>query len=293
MKPTDPAAASASPVLSCEVIARAALTISTDQFPALRRQPGPGAGEHLPNNFLKHSDEQTLAGLASVLQAIESAQIDDSTLSAWGIVAAPCFMGRSTLVTAMARYEAEGAWGMSPHFIPHKSQHAVSGTISQALKIHGPNFGTGGSPSGVVDALFNAAVIVETEDVPGVWVVLTGWEPEYVPDTDGQPLVPVRCLAVALGIVRATHPSSGFQICAYPRLATNSTVVSDGSGIPDLGALARLVDSNPRQMLRWPVAGGGLIEVGSRELFQPLHVNRGPHGHLNGWTAAVGSGMEK
>src|SRR5438067_465552 len=83
--------------------------------------------------------------------------------------------------------------GLSPHFIPHRSQHAISGTISQALKIHGPNFGAGGGPGAAAEALLAGAVLLEGSRLPGVWVVLTGWDPEYVPDPEGRPTCETTC----------------------------------------------------------------------------------------------------
>src|SRR5262249_310020 len=117
-----------------------------EMLPALRQRPGPGIGESLPATFLRHADEQTVAGLPAVLHAIQNSRMSVADFRDWGIVAAPCFIGRATLAVALQRLATEGAWGISPHLIPHRSQHAVSGTISQVLKIFGPNFGAGGGP---------------------------------------------------------------------------------------------------------------------------------------------------
>src|SRR5438445_4469078 len=171
----------------CDIAAFGSVHFTLDLFPALRQKPGPGIGQSLPNNFLKHADEQTVVALAAVLQAIEQFRMSEICFDGWGVAAAPFFLGRATLVQALQRYAAEGAWGLSPHFIPHRSQHAISGTISQALKIHGPNFGAGGGPGAAAEALLAGAVLLEGSRLPGVWVVLTGWDPEYVPDPEGRP----------------------------------------------------------------------------------------------------------
>src|SRR5260370_29668871 len=142
----------------CDVLACASVRAAQDQLPALRQRPGPGIGQSFPATFLKHADEQTVVGLAAVLQAIHDFQLTETRYTDWGVVAAPCFLGRATLVVSLQRYAAEGAWGLSPHFIPHRSQHAVSGTISQALKIHGPNFGAGAGPAVALGALLAGAV---------------------------------------------------------------------------------------------------------------------------------------
>src|SRR6266849_7646094 len=134
-----------------------------DQFAALRQRPGPGPGPGvaLPASLLRHADEQTIAGLAAVLHAIHDFDMNVADFRDWGIAAAPCFLGRATMAVALQRLAAEGAWGISPHVIPHRSQHRVGGTISQVLKIFGPNFGTGGGPGGLVDALLAGPVLLE------------------------------------------------------------------------------------------------------------------------------------
>src|SRR5205823_2855913 len=97
----------------------------------------------------------------------------------WGVLAAPRYLGRSAMAVALQRFAAEGAWGLSPHLIPHHSLHSVSGTISQALKINGPNIGVGGGPGSGAEAFLAATALLSAGQVPGVWVVLTGWDPEY------------------------------------------------------------------------------------------------------------------
>src|SRR2546428_8215646 len=180
----------------CDVAAFGSVHFTLDMFPALRKKPGPGIGQSLPNNFLKHTDEQTVASLAAVLQAVDRCGLSETNFRNWGVVAAPAFLGRATLVSALQHYADEGAWGISPHFIPHCSQHAVAGTISQALKIHGPNFGTGGGPAGAVEALLAGAVLLEGNQLPGVWAVISGWEPEMIPDREGKPTAGCTCQTV-------------------------------------------------------------------------------------------------
>src|SRR5438270_1133598 len=182
-------------------------------FPPLRQRPGTGVGQSLPNNFLKHADELTVASLAAVLEAIERFGLgSESDFTNWGVVAAPTFLGRATLVNALQRYADEGAWGISPHFIPHRSQHAVAGTISQALKIHGPNFGTGGGPGGAAEGLLAGAVLLEGNQLPGIWIALAGWEPEQIPDLEGKPITDAVCRAVAFALVPPKHGSQGIRL---------------------------------------------------------------------------------
>jgi hypothetical protein len=182
------------------VAAAATVRVALESLPDLRRHPGPVCGEPLPPSFLKHADEQTVAGLAAVYKAIQVAGLQTTRFHDWGVVAAPRFLGRPAMAAALQRFQAEGAWGVSPHLIPHRSLHAVSGTISQALKIHGPNFGVGGGPGGPAEALVTAAAMLEGQKLPGVWVVLTCLDPERGPDEMGRPATGTLCIGLALAL---------------------------------------------------------------------------------------------
>jgi hypothetical protein len=183
------------------VLAHAAVRVAPADMAALRQRPGPGAGERLPASFLKHADEQSVAGLAAVLRAVEDHGLGGISFTDWGVLGAPRFIGRVAMATAMHRFAAEGAWGISPHLIPHRSLHAVSGTVSQALKIHGPNFGVGGGPRGAAEGLLTAAALLGSRPLPGVWLVVTGWQPEPVPDAQGHTTTSGVCAAAALALV--------------------------------------------------------------------------------------------
>jgi hypothetical protein len=215
--------------------------VGVAQLAVLRRQPGPGVGTTLPVNFLKHADDQSVAALAAVLQTIEQSGLGQTRFTDWGVVSAPCFLGRATLVQAWQRMQVEGAWGVSPHFIPHRTQHAVSGTISQALKIHGPNFGAGGGPSSMLEALLAAAALLESSKLPGAWVILSGWEPELIPDVEGNPTAPCDCKAVALALVPAQPAWHGLRLRITPATAAEASMAQGRPIMPALGALERFL----------------------------------------------------
>jgi hypothetical protein len=147
----------------------------------------------------------------------------------WGVIAAPRFFGRAKLAAVLSRFAVEGAWGISPHLIPHRSQHALSGTISQALKIHGPNFGAGGGPDSADEALLVAGALLADGQLPGVWVVLTGFAPELVPvatdpSTPETTLLPTSdCLALALALVPPGERGPGLflSVAAGPAAASD------------------------------------------------------------------------
>jgi hypothetical protein len=265
--PQNSATAPAGTEVRCAIAAFGSVLYTLDMFPALRQRPGPGVGQFLPNNFLKHADELTVASLAAVLQAIDRFGMGaEADFERWGVVAAPAFLGRATLVTALQRYADEGAWGLSPHFIPHRSQHAVAGTISQALKIHGPNFGSGGGPGGIAEGMLAGAILLDGNRLPGVWVALAGWEPEFVPDHDGKPTTNCICRAVALALTpsdqrqqamglrvlpagRAGHygPSNGAVFRSNPTLETLQQSLAEPDAIPT--------------KLNWSINGTAAIEL--------------------------------
>ncbi len=205
LEQTAPAAAQ---VVCCDVAAYATQRTAGDDLPALRQKPSPLTGEPLPAAFWKHADEQTVAALAAVFDAIRIHALDAKRFQDWGVLAAPRFLGRAALAVALHRFALEGAWGISPHLIPHRSLHSISGTISQALKIKGPNFGVGGGPHAADEALLVAAGMVADEQLPGVWLVMTGYNPELAPNDpaggseSGKSEKPPAVEAVALALVR-------------------------------------------------------------------------------------------
>jgi hypothetical protein len=193
----------------CDLAAHGAVRVPLAAVGELRRQPGPAGVASLPTNFLKHSDEQTVVGLSAILHAIANHGLRGQGFADWGVLAAPRFLARSTMITSLQRFQAEGAWGVSPHMIPHRSLHSLSGTVSHALQMRGPNFGVGGGHSGAVEVLPTAVSLVECGQVPGVWVVWTAQEPDGAMDLAGQcdPGTICRAFAVAL-----TPPKIGSNV---------------------------------------------------------------------------------
>jgi len=144
----------------CDVAGFGALRVPPEKMPALRQQPGPPHGEPLSPSLLKHLDEQSVVALGAVLHAIKDHGLADTRFTDWGILAAPRFLGRTNMAVALHRFHLEGAWGISPHLIPHHSLHSISGTVSQALKVHGPNFGVGGGPHAADEGFLTAAALL-------------------------------------------------------------------------------------------------------------------------------------
>jgi hypothetical protein len=186
--------------IGCDVVGYATVRAPLAAVAELRRHPGPPLSAALPATFLKHADEQTVVGLSAIFHAIAAHGLRDVSFRDWGVVAAPRFLARSMMITTLQRFLAEGAWGVSPHMIPHRSLHSISGTISHALKINGPNFGVGGGHGGAVEVLLAAVALLDRMRLPGLWVVWTAQEPDGEMDLagHGDPATVCRALAVAL-----------------------------------------------------------------------------------------------
>jgi hypothetical protein len=153
--------------------------------------------------LLRYSDEQTVVGTAAVFTAMNAMERSPDEFQGWGVVAASRYLGRASLAAALRSFLAEGVWGTSPHLIPHFALHSPSGTISLALGVHGPNLGVGGGLHAGAEGFLAALTWLAAGMVPGVWLVLSGWSPELVPDEAGRSAAAGECRALALALVAA------------------------------------------------------------------------------------------
>jgi hypothetical protein len=224
--------------------------------------------------------------MAAVLRAIATGGLGSQRFTEWGVVAAPRFLGRMATAHAIQRFAVEGAWGVSPHLIPHRSLHAVSGTVSQALKIHGPNFGVGGGPGGPLEALRTAAAMVHGDRLPGVWVVLTAWDPEPAADGAGTPVADACCVGLALALTSARPGWTGTRLRLVPAGRLRAPVEKASRGLaPEMlhlnGLLSALTVPDMRSVVVWQFEGGSLLEMERAEASKGLS---GPHA----WTTSGG-----
>lgn len=244
----------------CEVAAFAVARLAYDEAPAVRRRPEPLFGPGLPASFLKHVDEQTLVGLVAVFQAVRHGSWTTESFREWGILAAPHFFGQPHMAASLLRFQAEGAWGVSPHVIPHHSLHSLSGTVSQALKIHGPNLGVGGGPGATGEALLTAAAWIERCLLPGVWVVVSTLEPHSPLAPDGEPPPGTTCVGLALALTPPRPDSVGLRLRLAPGEAARRSASLDlfrlqaaleqGRAARGTGTLV-VAEAAPRLELEW------------------------------------------
>jgi hypothetical protein len=210
-------------VVPLDVVAHASIRATPDEVRQFRQTLTLPSGNRLPAAFLKQAEDQSVVGLAAVAEAMRRHGLTESAFSTWGVLGAPRFLGRVAMVAAIEKMRAEGAWGISPHLIPHRLLHALSGAVSLAFKIRGPNFGVGGGPSGAGEALLIAAAMLDGARLPGLWVVMTGFDPE--PDTrTAEASDACRCNALALALVAARTDRQGL------RLRVGGAHVRQGSG---------------------------------------------------------------
>ena len=275
MKPIrdDPSADGA---LRCAVVGFGHIRATADQLPSLRQNPGVNPRQPISPNFLKHADEQTVVSVAAIFQAIERHGLADIDFTDWGVLAAPRYLGRITTSQAFQRFAAEGAWGISPHLIPHRTLHAISGTVSQALQIHGPNLGVGGGPKADTEVLRVAAAFLANPDLPGLWVVMSGWNPEPIPNPPAEPAetphappfstngfhqVPY-CQAVALALTPLSRAAEGLQLqfhLADP--ARNGHQPKQPLPTFSLETLLATLDSPSTPSNHWLLENNGSVEL--------------------------------
>jgi len=161
---------------------------SIEKFTALRPQ------------LLKHSDEQTLASLVALSQAVDGFPMARE-FTRWAVVSSSRYLGRAAFAGVVEKYQVDGPWGVSVQVIPNATPHAIASTISLALGSHGPCAGAGTAAGDEVHALCAAANLLQHPGCPGVWLAFTAWSPESVFDGSARPGSEAVCLAAVLAVV--------------------------------------------------------------------------------------------
>ena len=232
---------------SCGVLAAGGVRVPWAEIPNLRKSFGSHRGQALAP-LVRQSDEQTVLALAAVMRAVDGAGWRERSFANWGVVASGRSFGRMRFDTAIERYRRLKTRGASPLVVPHLSLHALSGTLSIALGMHGPNYGVSGQADHLGETLLAGLGLIEREDVDGLWVVACDFDPEPTLDADGEPASDVVGHAAALAINREA-----------------STIeLTLGPGIQSGGRLSKLVDwleSPGSSPWRCGVAGVGVLDV--------------------------------
>jgi len=254
------------PGAECDIAAFGIVEATPDLLATLRKNPQPPGCRPLPGNFLKYSDDQTVAALAAVLRAVHEYRLEDRDFTNWAVVAAPRFLGRTPFTAAIDKFHRQGASAVSPLIIPFLSLHVVSGTISMALRIHGPNLGVGGGEGGLVEALLTGLAVAAEDHPPGVWVVLTEWG-DQGPSAGGKdrPAESYLCRAVALALVPAAREPLASLRCSPPATIDFPATARPDCPEPTLATLAAFLvqrggSGTPRHWV-CPLSWGGSLEL--------------------------------
>lgn len=202
------------PSFLCELATWNVTRLSLTELAALRKEPATRLPPHITAQFLKNSDDQTLASLIAIYSGIEALGKEREAYRDWGIVSASQYIGRGSFAATLHKYCKDGPWGVSVQVIPHNMLHSISSTISLTLPCVGPCLGAGGGIQGEMDALLIAVNLLSGGQIPGVWVTWSVWDPELIIDEAGKPKSESSCIAVALALIPITaqEPRAQFEL---------------------------------------------------------------------------------
>ncbi len=200
---SDPATCS----LECAVTAYATSRFSLEDANALRKQSDTLPG-NLGNSVLRHSDEQTLAALVAVRDAVNRLPTPPESFDKWGVVFSTRYLGRSAFAQALTKFAVDGPWNVSVQVVPNRSLHSPASMVGLALGCHGPCVGVGGGLDGETDAWITASSLLDQQKLPGMILVFSGWEPDNGIDVEGVPLAVTSCTALVLALQPISTPTS-------------------------------------------------------------------------------------
>ena len=204
-------AASTASSLECSITSYAITRFSFDEVNALRKQSDNLPGS-LGNSVLRHSDEQTLAALVAVREAIQQFDATPEAFQEWGVVCSSRYLGRSAFAQALTKFAVDGPWNVSVQVVPNRSLHSPASMVGLALGCHGPCVGVGGGLDGETDAWITATSLIDQQALPGMWLVFSGWEPDEHIDVEGNPLTESRCTALVLALQSVSAVGSKARI---------------------------------------------------------------------------------
>jgi hypothetical protein len=217
------------------VIASAAARAPLAAFGALRKCPPQFPGVKLAGHFLKHADEQTVLALVALRRAVERFRLDTTEQTNWAILGVPRFMARMAGAHILTRFGEAGGPTVPPYALAQNSLHSISGAASIALGVRGPNVGIGGGPGALYEGLAAALTLYGAADCPGIWLLMTQWDPEPIPDGQGLATNEPICHAVALALRPGASGRSSLQM-TIPRGSLAATNAGPEPTIADIAA---------------------------------------------------------
>lgn len=194
------------------IVAQGTASLSPFELAVMRQQSIERFPAVLRPQFLKHSDEQTLAALTALSNAIDRSNLGDDFQN-WAIVSSTRYLGRTAFAAVIDKYQIDGPWGVSVQVIPHTTPHAVAGTVSLALGSHGPSIGAGAAIGEEGQGLLSAAALLQRSGIGGAWLLFTAWSDSAIKSAV-EPSSQPTCTAAALAVVDARQELS----CKYRSL---------------------------------------------------------------------------
>lgn len=185
--------------LECAITSYATARIPYDDVQPLRKQSDVLPG-NLGNSVLRHSDEQTLTALVAIKDAIERFESPPEHFHDWGIVFSSRYLGRTAFAQSLNKFAVDGPWNVSVQVVPNRSLHSPASMLGLALGCHGPCVGVGGGLDGETDAWLTATSLLDRHQLPGMWLIFSGWEPDERIDIEGTPLTETTCTSLVLAL---------------------------------------------------------------------------------------------
>lgn len=205
--------------LECGVTSHASTRFNFDEVNALRKTSHALPG-NVGNGVLRHCDEQTLAALVAVRDAIGCFETPPTTFEDWGIVFSSRYLGRTAFAQSLDKFAIDGPWNVSVQVVPHRSLHSPASMVGLCLGCHGPCVGVGGGLDGETDAWLTAITLLEQHSLPGLWLVFSGWEPEVQIALQGTWLGQTQCTALAMALQPMSAEHVGLRLrVVYDSLA--------------------------------------------------------------------------
>jgi hypothetical protein len=260
------------------IIAKGGASLTAAELAAIRQHALDRFPSPLRPQFLKHSDDQTLAALVALSAAIETHDMARDYHD-WAIVSSTRYLGRAQFAAVIDKYRIDGPWGVSVQVIPHTAPHALAGTVSLALGSHGPSIGAGAAREEESQALLAAATLLQTPDVRGAWIVLSGWSAEQQQPGASEAACATTCTAAVLAVVLARTDASQ-ENRAVGRIVIEPCQpeqIEAAIGQRSAAPLAELLAGHTSNDLHWEKTRCGMrtrIELAAAELSSQLGVPR-------------------
>jgi hypothetical protein len=241
------------------------LRLGLAEMQSLRKAIPAWAPSETPGHFFKYSDEQTIAAVQAVDRLIASEGITPADCRDWGVLVAPRFIGRLAGAAIRDRFKQRGDQAVSPHTLPQHSLHSPSGALSILLGTRGPNAGMGGGPASFAEGVLAALTLFDFETTPGVWFVATDWDPEPLPDAQGNCTTAAVCHAFCMLLRPASAAGLIGQLTQQTDLAGRAAAASKTSTEVRVSQLVHALDVAAQRKMslgfEWQLRWGGRIEM--------------------------------